>query len=100
MPGAHRENDRRSDSTQSRSTVTGQTTVFVNNKLWAVEGDQESDGMGHLISKSPGTIFVNNKKIIVEQLDDASPDSLCPIRGGEHCHPHPNEGSTDVFAYG
>jgi hypothetical protein len=100
MPGAHRANDRRSDSTQSKTNVSGQNTVYVNNQLWAVENDQESDGQGHLISKSPGTILINNKKAIVEQIDDASPDSLCPIRGGEHCHPHPNEGSSDVIAYG
>lgn len=100
MPGAHRNDDKRSDSTQSKTGVSLQTTVYVNNQLWSVEGDMESDGMGQLISKSPGTVYVNNIKIIVKDMDDASPDSLCPVLGGEHCHPHPTEGSSDVFAYG
>lgn len=99
MPGAHRNGDKRSDSTQSTTIVSNQSTVFVNNKLWAVEGDMESDGMGQLISKSAGTVFVNGIKIIVEGTDDASPDPLCALLGGEHCHPHANEGSSDVFAY-
>ncbi len=102
MPGVHRENDMRSDSTRSKTVVKGQSTVYVNGRLWAVEDDEESDGFGHLVSKSPGTILINNKKAIVEQLDDAKPDAICGRLGAdpEHCHPHPNEGSTDVIAYG
>ena len=99
MPGAHRNGDKRSDSTQSKTIVTGQSTVYVNGQLWAVENDQESDGAGHLQSKSPGTIFINGKKVIVAQMDDAGPDPLCSLLGGEHCHPHPNDGSSDVSAY-
>ena len=101
MPGAHRQGDKRSDSTRSTTIVSGQTNVYVNGKLWAVEGDQETDGFGYLKSKSPGTIYINGKKVIVEQIDDADPDSNCGKLGfdPEHCHPHPNEGSSDVFAY-
>lgn len=101
MPGAHRENDRRSDSTQSKTIVKGQSTVYVNGRLWAVEGDEETDGFGHLKSKSPGTIFINGKKVIVEGMDDAGPDGNCGRLGfdPEHCHPHPTEGSKDVIAY-
>jgi len=97
MPGAHRDKDQRSEMSLTR--VLGQTTVFVNNELWSIEDDEDSDGAGGLISKSPGTVYINNKKVIVKDLDDAQPDSLCPIRGGEHCHPHPSTGSSDVNAY-
>lgn len=37
MPGVHREEDKRFNN--SKTIVIGQSTVFVNNKLWAVEGD-------------------------------------------------------------
>lgn len=97
MPAAHRNNDQRSEG--STTQVVGQQTVFVNNQLWAVENDLDNDGGGTLISKSKGTVYVNNKKIIVINTDDADPDSLCFLLGGEHCHPHPQQGSGDVFAY-
>ena len=101
MPGAHREEDKRSDSTQSKTIVKGQNSFYVNEKLWAVEDDEESDGFGHLVSRSPGTIYINDKKAIVENIDDAKPDSICGRQGSdpEHCHPHPKEGSKDFFAY-
>ena len=100
MPAVHRENDSRSE--MSKTQVVGQQTVFVNGKLWAVEQDMDNDGMGQLISKSPGTVYINGKKIIVKDMDDSSPDSLCGMMGQhpEHCHPHPVEGSPDVFCYG
>lgn len=101
MPAAHRENDKRSDSTQSKTIVKGQNSVYVNDKLWAVEDDEETDGFGHLISRSPGTIYIGDKKIIVEKIDDAKPDGRCGQQGAdpEHCHPHPTEGSPNVFCY-
>ena len=41
MPGAHRDRDRRFCG--AKTIVTGQSSVLVNNKLWAVEGDRDTN---------------------------------------------------------
>jgi hypothetical protein len=80
--------------------VTGQSSVFANGKLVAVENDKDShnDG-GGLISATEGSIFIEGKKMIVAMADKASPDSI-----GMMLHPFsptdPAKGSNDVFAYG
>lgn len=71
MAGAHRNTDTRNCG--AHTIVSGQSTVFVNGKLWAVENDQEDHGHGNLVSVSAGTVFISGKKVIV-QTDQAVGD--------------------------
>lgn len=80
--------------------VIGQSTVFGNNKLVAVEGDKDThnDG-GDLIQRyGLGNIIIEGKKMIVAMGDTAAPDSI-----GSVVHPFsptdPREGSNNIFAY-
>lgn len=96
MPKAHRNNDGRICG--ATTIVSGQSTVFVNGKLWAVEADPNTHGGGGLIA-SGDTVFIENKKIIVNAPDSANPDSLCIPLGPPHCNPQTSSGSENVFAY-
>lgn len=95
MPAAHRDGDGRVCG--ASTTVGGQSTVFVNGRLWAVSGDPNSHGGGGLIP-SGSTVFVEGKPVIVDAPDGAAPDALCPAP--PHCAPDTAGGSPDVFAYG
>lgn len=71
-----------------------QKTVFVNGKLWAVQGDQNSHGGGGLIpSSGKKNVFIGGKLVIV-QGDTAQPDSQ------NHSVPSPSGFSPNVYAYG
>ena len=96
MPACHRQDDLRiCDAT---TIVTGQSTVFVAGKLWAVEGDPNTHGNGQLIATF-NTVKINGKSVIVVG-DQASPDDLCLLLGPPHCNPFATTGSPDVFCYG
>lgn len=72
MPGIHRDGDMRicGDLTQ----VTGQSKVFVEGKLVAVEGDQIYGGGAPLKAVyGTGTVEINGKKVIVALGDKALP---------------------------
>jgi hypothetical protein len=72
MPGVHRDLDARfcKDLTDAK----GQTTVFVEGKLVAVEGDQIVGGGAPLKAVyGGGTIFINGKKVIVAVGDKSLP---------------------------
>jgi uncharacterized Zn-binding protein involved in type VI secretion len=76
------------------TTVVGQSTVFVNGLLAAVDGDPETHGQGQLVSTSPGTVFVEGKKLIVvddNALADSAPHSPPTTK--------PSTGSPNVKAY-
>lgn len=92
MTAVHRDGDSRECS--ALTTVTGQSTVFVNGVLAAVEGDPETHGQGLLISTSAGTVLVEGKKLIVTS-DSAGSDSA------DHPAPptDPQSGSPTVNAY-
>ena len=92
----HRDGDaRRCGAT---TIVSGQSTVFINNKLASVLGDENSHGSGQLLaSTNPGTVFVGSKKLVTIG-SAADPDILCPVVGPPHCNPESIEGSGDVFA--
>ena len=98
MPPVHCDKKRRFCSAET--SVTGQNSVYVNNKLVAVEGDKDDhSNRGDLIQQyGEGNIFINNIKIIVGPGDKALPDSIGIVQ-----HPFsptdPAEGSQDVFAY-
>lgn len=94
MPGAHRDADDRFCT--ALTIVTGQSTVFVNDLLWAVEGDQNSHGNGQLIAfYGAKNIFVENKLIICAVGDKATPDDF-----GHPAPPtDPKSSSTNTFVY-
>lgn len=97
MPKAHREEDRRFCG--AKTIVEGQSSVYVNNKLWAVEGDPNDHVHGELISiYSKRNIFIENKRAIVAIGDAAGPDGP-----NYDLHPYPPtdplEGSDNVIAY-
>jgi hypothetical protein len=96
---AHRDTDKRKCG--AKTVVTGQTTVFVNNLLWAVKGDKNDHGNGKLKlgSNNKGTIFIGENEVIIHGPDDADQDDKCPIEGGDHCNPKTDQGSGDTFAY-
>lgn len=86
----HRNTDSRGCG--AKTTVVGQTTVFANQKLVAVNNDPETHGGGNLISVTNHRVYAENKKVIF--LDDhASGDSA------DHDPPstYPTEGSPNVF---
>lgn len=94
MFGAHREDDKRfCDAT---TIVTNQTTVFVNDKLWAVKDDKNSHLEGKLIPITGSlNVYVEDKLVIVAVGDKSEPDS----EGHSGDLPDPKEKSSDVFAY-
>lgn len=97
MPAAHRHDDLRICG--ATTTVIGQSTVFVNDKLWSVDGDPNTHGDGALIPGGAPTVFINGKGVIVLG-DHANPDALCIPVGPPHCDPIPIGASGDVFAGG
>lgn len=96
MPPAHLNGDLRVCG--AVTVVSGQSTVFVNGQLWAVEGDPNSHGGGALIP-SGSTVLIEGKPVIVHAPDSAAADALCPIVGPPHCAPATAEGSGNVGAY-
>ena len=96
MSHVHRATDARACG--ATTIVSGQSTVFVNGLLWAVNGDQNTDGGGGLIA-SGSTVKINGIPVVI-QGDSANPDSLCPIPGGTHCNPLAASGSSNVSCYG
>ena len=95
MPAVHRHGDLRVCG--ATTTVIGQSTVFSDGVLWAVEGDTNTDGNGQLIA-SGTNVFVEGKKVIVHAPDHSEEDDKCPLTN--HCDPYTAEGSTStVSAY-
>ena len=92
--GAHRHDDRRACS--AKTTVQNQSSVLVNNKLWAVKGTFNDHGTGALIDTTGHTVFVENKPVIVHGPDHAHPDNK---KTDKHHDPYTAQGSDDVFAY-
>lgn len=94
MPGAHRVTDSRACGAVTSGSSQG--TVFVNNKLWAVEGDPNSHGGGNLICVyGPKNIYIEGKHVIVAPGDLAGGDAaLHPSP-----FPRPAGASGDVIAY-
>lgn len=91
---AHRNDDTRYCG--AKTIVTGQSHVFVNGKLWAVEDDECDHGEGALVSNyGAGNVRINGKKVIVVGDLNAKPDLMM--------HPlpptDPESGSDSVFAY-
>lgn len=92
MAGVHRNTDSRACG--ASTNVTGQNTVYVNNKLCSVHGDPNSHGGGNL-KAACNNVKVNHKLVVI-QGNSASADSRCPIPGGNHCDPKATTASSDV----
>lgn len=89
---AHRNGDLRQCS--ATTIVQGQTTVFVNDRLWSVQNDPNTHGEGRLIP-SGTTVFIEDKLVIVDKPDQASIDLLLHPTGLTDTA----QGSSDTFAY-
>lgn len=89
MPEAHLVDGKRTCGGITRSK--GNTTVFVNNKLWAVDGDETDHNSGGLKASGGKEVYVEGKKVVVKG-DPANPDE----RG--HQNPAAADGSGDVSA--
>lgn len=96
MPAAHLHGDPRVCG--ATTVVEGQSSVYVNGQLWAVDGDPNSHGDGNLIA-SGSTVFISGKAVVVHAPDSAAADSQCAIVGPPHCVPETAGGSGDVNAY-
>lgn len=81
------------------TVVTNQSTVFVNDQLWAVVGDRNTHSLGGPLTNTTGsTIFVENKNVIVHGPDKTTGACISPI----HLPPDTNQtaqGSGDTFCY-
>jgi hypothetical protein len=93
MPAVHRDTDAR---VCGATTVSGQgKSVYVNNLLWSINGDPNTDGGGSLIAAT-NSVFIGGIPVC-NNNDAANPDALCPVPGGPHCAPNAVGGSSDVF---
>lgn len=92
MSQAHRNSDLRACG--ATTIVVGQSTVYVNGQLWAVEDDPNTHSGGGLIPSSH-TVFVEGKPVIVNKPDLAKVDGL-DHAGSED---ETAQGSDNVYAY-
>jgi hypothetical protein len=93
MPAVHRDSDSR---VCGATTVSAQNkNVFVNNLLWAIDGDPNSDQSGGLVAGT-NNVFIGGIAVC-NNNDTALPDSLCSTIGGSHCGPNAVGGSDNVF---
>lgn len=91
--GAHRDGDGRACGA---ITISAQSrNVYVNSRLWSIDGDPNSHGGGNLIAATKN-VFIGGIAV-VNIGDSALPDDLCVPLGGDHCAPSATEGSTNVF---
>lgn len=97
MPPAHRQGDLRICG--AATVVVGQSTTYVDGKLWAVKDDINTHGDGQLIP-SGSSVFIQGLPVIVHAPDQAQPDALCIPIGEPHCDPMTAAGSGTTFAYG
>jgi uncharacterized Zn-binding protein involved in type VI secretion len=77
--------------------VSGQSTVFANGKLIAVNEDRNTHGEGKLIAVTKN-VYINGK-MVVNKGDQAQADNLCGVIGQspDHCNPYATTGSSNVF---
>jgi len=99
MPRAHRNADNRFCG--AITSVTGQSTVFVNNRLWAVVGDKDDHcGEGDLIAVyGPPSVEIEGKFAICAVGDSAAPDREVCIDLHPPSISRPKGGSGDTFVY-
>jgi hypothetical protein len=94
MKPAHRHGDSR--ICRATTVVTGQSTVTVDGKLWAVKGDPNTDGGGALINTTGSSVTINGIPVIVHGPDNADSDRLL---FPPHDNPKTAGGAASVFCY-
>lgn len=94
MPGAHRNGDSRKCG--ASNIVVGQSSVFVNGKLWSVDNDPNSHGSGHNKPITGSTVFCEGKLVIVAVGDTCYDIDLLFHPPGVD---DPLQSSSDTFAY-
>ena len=92
MPEIHRHGDSRACG--ATTIVTGQSTVYADGKLVAVDGDANTDGNGNLVAAS-NNVYIGGKKVVING-NSAGPDGLCIPIGAAHCAPNASSGSSTV----
>lgn len=94
---AHRDGDSRKPGCGASTTVKNQSSVLVNDKLWAVNGDPNSHNNGNLIAQYGSLdVFIEEKLVIVAPGDTAGGDDS----GHSPSDTDPDGHSDDVTAYG
>lgn len=94
MPPIHRLTDSRICG--ATTVVVGNSTVYANNLLVAVDKDPNIHGAGNLIAACR-EVYAHNILTVNHTPDNAIPDSLCIPVGGLHCGPMTAQGSPNVF---
>lgn len=97
MPEVHRVGDLRECLAITLESGNG-AEVYVENQLWAVEGDPNDHTGGELRSVVGSTVFINNLKVIVKG-DQANADLLHPEPETWVTGP-PATFASSVFCYG
>ena len=93
MPQVHRHGDQR--NCKATTIVSGQNAVYANNVLVSVLGDKNTHGGGELeATVNPGTIWINNKEMVVVG-SEAKIDGLLHVAGGDGA----STGSTNIWAF-
>lgn len=92
MPGAHLNGDLRKCG--ATTIVLNQSTVFVNGKLWSVEGDKDTHCVMGTLSAvyGPKNVYIEGKHVICAEGDTAGDD----LAGCFVLHP---AGSTDPVGH-
>jgi len=92
---AHRNGDSRACG--ASTIVVGQSTVYVNGALWAVDNDPNSHGAGNLDANDTETVIINGKPVVTHTPDPGHvSDNLTHTPSAVRTA----QGSPDVFAYG
>lgn len=98
MPKAH--TDTKERHCGAVTTVTNQSTFFIEGLKASVEGDRNNhNNLGQLVSQSPGTFFIEGKKMIVAMMDGSQPDQIGLITHVTNL-PTPKGGASTFSAYG
>jgi hypothetical protein len=90
---AHRHGDNRACG--ATTVVEGQSSLYVNNKLWAVDNDPNTHSNGNL-KPSGSSLYINNKLVIVHRPDIAK---SADQQDHDPVQTQTAEGSGDTFAY-
>lgn len=94
MPGVHRNNDPRICG--ATTIVSGQSNVYANGELVAVDGDENTHGGGGLIAAN-ARVYINGKLVVNHTPENSNPDDLCAPLGPPHCNPQTAAGSSNVI---
>lgn len=99
MPGCHRNGDSRYCG--AATIVSGQSTVFVNNRLWAVNGDPDTHDGAPLEAVYPSkNVYIQNILVICAPGDHAGAEPIPPFHGPPATWPAGHSDNTYVYSGG